>query len=59
MKSSLRDRAEGMFHEVKGKTKEIAGELIDHPELEAEGTGEKIAGKVQQNIGQAKKILGK
>jgi uncharacterized protein YjbJ (UPF0337 family) len=59
MKSSLRDRAEGMFHEVKGKAKEIAGELSDHPELEAEGTGEKVAGKVQQKIGLVKKILGK
>ena len=59
MKSSLRDRAEGMFHEAKGKTKEIAGELSDHPELEAEGTGEKIAGKAQQKIGNVKKVLGK
>jgi uncharacterized protein YjbJ (UPF0337 family) len=27
--------------------------------LEAEGTGEKIAGKVQEKIGQVKKVLGK
>lgn len=59
MKSSLRDRAEGMFHEVKGKAKEVAGELGDNPELEAEGTGEKVAGKVQEKIGQVKKVLGK
>jgi uncharacterized protein YjbJ (UPF0337 family) len=58
MKSSLRDRAEGMFHEVKGKAKEIAGELSDNAELEAEGTGEKVAGKVQEKIGQVKKVLG-
>jgi len=44
---------------VKGKFKEIAGDLSDNPELEAEGTGEKIAGKVQEKIGQLKKILGK
>ena len=59
MKSSLRDRAEGMFHQAKGKAKETAGELSGHPELEAEGTDEKIAGKVQEKIGQGKKILGK
>ena len=59
MKSSLRDRAEGMFHGVKGKAKEIAGELSDNRELEAEGTGERAAGKVQEKIGQAKKILRK
>jgi len=44
MKSSTKDQAEGMFHEVKGKVKEVAGELSDNPKLEAEGTGEKMAG---------------
>ncbi len=59
MKSSTRDETEGKFHQVKGKIKEIAGELSDHPELEAEGIDEKIAGKVQEKIGQVKKVLGK
>ena len=59
MKSSTRDKAEGTFHEVKGKAKEMAGKLTDNPELEAEGTDEKIAGKVQQKVGQVKKVLGK
>jgi uncharacterized protein YjbJ (UPF0337 family) len=59
MKSSIRDKAEGTFHEVKGKVKEVSGKLSDNPELEAEGTDEKIAGKVQEKIGQVKKVLGK
>ena len=59
MKSSTRDKAEGTFHEVKGKVKEIAGKLSDNPKLQAKGTGEKIAGKVQQKVGQVKKVLGK
>lgn len=59
MKSSIRDKAEGTFHQVKGKVKEVAGDLSDNPGLEAEGIDEKIAGKVQGKIGQAKKILGK
>ena len=59
MKSSIRDRAEGTFHEVKGKVKEVSGKLSDNPELDAEGTDEKIAGKVQEKIGQVKKVLGK
>ena len=59
MKSSMRDRAEGTFHELKGKAKEIAGKLSDDPKLQAEGTGEKIAGKVQEKLGQVKKVLGK
>jgi uncharacterized protein YjbJ (UPF0337 family) len=58
MKSSTQDQMEGTFHQVKGKIKEIAGELSDNPKLEAEGSGEKIAGKVQEKIGQVKKVLG-
>jgi len=59
MKSSTKDLAEGKFHKAKGKFKEIAGELSDNPELEAEGTAEKIAGNVQEKIAQVKKVLGK
>jgi uncharacterized protein YjbJ (UPF0337 family) len=59
MKSSTKDQAEGTFHELKGKVKEIAGKVGDNPKLEAEGTGEKLAGKVQEKIGQVKKVLGK
>jgi uncharacterized protein YjbJ (UPF0337 family) len=56
MKSSTRDQAEGNFHKVKGKLKEIAGKVTDNPELEAEGTGEKMAGEVQEKIGEVKKV---
>lgn len=59
MKSSTRDKTEGMFHQVKGKSKEVAGKLTDNPKLEAEGIIEKSAGKVQKKVGEAKKVLGK
>jgi uncharacterized protein YjbJ (UPF0337 family) len=59
MKSSIGDKTEGTFHEVKGKVKEIAGKLSGNQKLEAKGTGEKRAGKVQKKIGQVKKVLGK
>ena len=59
MKSSIRDKAEGTFHEAKGKVKEVAGQLSDNPELEAEGIDEKIAGEVQEKVGRVKKLLGK
>jgi uncharacterized protein YjbJ (UPF0337 family) len=58
MKSSTEDQAEGKFHKIKGMFKEIIGELSDNPKLEVEGTGEKIAGKVQEKVGQFKKVLG-
>jgi uncharacterized protein YjbJ (UPF0337 family) len=59
MKSSTKDQVEGTFHKVKGTIKEAAGKLSDNPDLEAEGTGEKIAGKLIEKIGQVKKVLGK
>jgi len=59
MKSSIRDKTEGMFHEAKGKVKEIAGKVSDNRKLEAKGSGEKIAGKVQKKIGQVEKVMGK
>jgi uncharacterized protein YjbJ (UPF0337 family) len=59
MKSSIRDKAEGAFHEAKGKVKEMAGKAADDPNLEAKGKAEKIAGKVQGKVGRVKKFLGK
>jgi len=52
MKSSMQDKVVGTFHQVKGKVKEVAGELSDNPKLEAEG----IAENVQEKIGQVKKV---
>jgi len=59
MKSSTRDQAEGMFHEARGKIKEVAGDLSDNPKLEAEGKEESIAGNIQEKIGEIKKVVGK
>jgi uncharacterized protein YjbJ (UPF0337 family) len=59
MKASTKDQTEGTFHELKGKIKEVAGKLTDNPKLEGEGLGEKVAGKVQNKIGQVEKVLEK
>lgn len=59
MKSSMKDKTEGTFHQVKGKAKEIAGKISDNPKLEAEGIIEKTAGKVQKKVGEVKKVVGK
>ena len=59
MKSSIRDKAEGTFHEAKGKVKEVAGKITDNPKLGAKGKAEKVAGKVQEKVSQVKKVLGK
>ena len=59
MKQSTKDKAEGKFHEVKGKVKEEVGRATNNPDLEAEGQVEKVGGKVQKKIGQVEKVLGK
>ena len=59
LKSSIRDKAEGALHQVKGKVKEVAGKISDNPKLQHKGSVEKIAGKAQKKIGQAKKFTGK
>ena len=59
MKSSTKDQTEGAFHEARGKIKEITGILTDNPRLEAEGIGEKVAGKFQKKVGEIEKVLGK
>ena len=59
MKSSTKDQAEGTFHKVKGKIKEMAGKVSMNDDLEATGKEEKLAGKVQEKIGELEKVLGK
>ena len=59
MKSGTRDEAEGKWHQVKGKIKEIAGKVGMNPDLEAEGKEETRTGQVQEKIGEIKKVVGK
>ncbi len=59
MKPSTQDEIAGTIHEVKGKIKETAGHVTNDPNLEGEGIGEKIAGKIQHKIGQLEKVVEK
>lgn len=54
---SIKNRAEGMFHQVSGKIKETTGKLINNQEMEDKGKKENLSGKVQEKIGQAEKVL--
>jgi uncharacterized protein YjbJ (UPF0337 family) len=40
------------------QAKEVAGKLSNNPKLEAEDTVEMINGRVQEKIGQVKKVWG-
>ena len=52
-----KNRIEGAGHQAKGAVKEAAGKLTGDAKLEAEGKGEKLAGKVQNAIGGATDAL--
>lgn len=58
MDDSTKDKAEGVSHEVKGTIKEKVGQITNNPEMEGEGTGEKIGGKVQKKVADIEKAVG-
>lgn len=49
-----KDRIEGKVEKAKGYVKDKTGELINDPDLEAEGEAERVKGEVKDRIGQAK-----
>jgi len=58
MKQSTKDKAKGKIHEVRGKVKEKVGRLTRNADLEAEGQGEAIGGKIQKKIADVEKVVG-
>lgn len=59
MKSSTKDNTEGKMHQVKGRIKQAVGILFGNSELEDEGKDEKTDGKIQEKVGQIKKVMDK
>ncbi|MGA9628297.1 MAG: CsbD family protein [Bryobacteraceae bacterium] len=59
MNPSTQDRIEGAIHEVKGKVKETAGQVLNQPDLEVEGKTENFGGKVQKKVGQVEQVFEK
>ena len=59
MKDSTKDKVEGAVHDAKGTIKEKIGHATNNPNLEAEGTDEKIAGKIQKKVGEVEKVVEK
>jgi uncharacterized protein YjbJ (UPF0337 family) len=57
MNDSTTNKIEGALHELKGRVKEAVGHATANPDLEAEGTGEKLAGKVQKKIGEIETVV--
>jgi uncharacterized protein YjbJ (UPF0337 family) len=59
MDDSTKDKIQGAAHEAKGAVKEKVGHALNKPDLEAEGTDEKVAGKLQKKVGDVEKVFEK
>lgn len=49
-----KDTVKGSAKEAKGSIKQAAGKATGNERLEAEGAGDKVAGKVQKGVGNLK-----
>ena len=52
--SMNKDQVKGRVEEAKGNIKEAAGKAVGNPNLQSEGTADKVAGKAQATLGDAK-----
>ncbi|MFK0161497.1 CsbD family protein [Rhizobium sp. NPDC090279] len=52
-----KNRVKGAVKEVSGSIKEAAGKLTGNDQLQAEGTAEKMEGKIQSKVGKAKDAI--
>jgi uncharacterized protein YjbJ (UPF0337 family) len=59
MNDSAKDKVEGTLHDLKGTIKEKVGRATNDPNMEAEGTDEKLGGKVQKKVGDIEKVFEK
>ena len=59
MKDSTKDKVEGAAHELKGSVKEKVGKAVNNPDLAADGSSEKVAGKIQKKVGDIEKVVEK
>jgi len=50
-----RDEIKGKAEKVKGAAKEKAGEILNNPDLEAEGEAERASGALREGFGTAKR----
>jgi uncharacterized protein YjbJ (UPF0337 family) len=54
-----KDQVKGRTKEVKGATKEVVGKVTGNDSLELKGKLEKVAGKMQKSLGDAKSDIKK
>jgi len=49
-----KDEMKGAGKDIKGSVKEAAGRATNDPDLEAEGSADRVEGKVQKGVGALK-----
>ena len=59
MEDSTKDKVKGNINQASGTAKKKLGQATDDPELQEEGTGEEVKGKVQKKVGDIKKVFEK
>jgi uncharacterized protein YjbJ (UPF0337 family) len=59
MDPSTQHQVDGAIDELKGKVKEMAGQLTNNPDLEQKGQTQALSGKIQQKAGQIEKVFEK
>ena len=52
-----KDQVEGRAEQLKGAIKETAGKVVGNEKLKAEGHADKVVGKVQADVGDAKEAI--
>ena len=59
MKPSTKDQASDLNQGLKGKAKEITGNVTDNPGLDSRGAAGSIDGSLQRKVGEVEQGLGK
>ena len=53
-----KDELDGKVEQLKGKTKQAAGDLTDNERLHDEGVADEAAGEVQEGLGRGRRKVG-
>lgn len=59
MKSSTKDKIQGNIDQAKGSVQEKAGRATNDPEMEDRGAANRVGGKIQEKVGDIKKVFEK
>lgn len=54
-----KDQVSGVAKQAKGAVKEAAGKALGNKQMQAEGAVDKVAGKVQKGVGDARETVKK